>query len=225
MEELDAAERQRLFERFGREHGTGATLYAEGDPAEHCFYVLEGRVRVSRRIRGPERTISIVRPGDLFGDEVLEGRATRQGAAIALSPVQVVALTAPVFFGLLGTGPAIAERLVVPLLRRLRAVEEQLDNAILRDAPSRVVHTLLREAAGAFAGEGGHVLAISPLELASRVGLDVDAVKRAVQQLREGGYLRLEGERFVLPDVRALEQLYLLLGGQDALAPGQSSRG
>ena len=216
MTEFGQAERERLFERFGRAFGAGETLYADGAPAAHCFVVLEGRVRVSRKIRGPERSLSIFHPGDLVGDEVLEGRAERLGTAIALSAVQVLALEAPVFFGLIGTSPDVAARLVGPLVRRLRAVEEQRDNAVLRDAPSRVVNTMLRAAGGVPPTREGHVVQISPLELASRAGMDVETVKRAVQQLREGGYLRLSEEQFVIPDLDALRRLYLLLGGQDA---------
>ena len=88
-------------------------------------------------------------------------------------------------FGVLLAGNAeVATRLVGQLVRRLRDAEEQLENAMLRDRPSRVVNTLLRLAALHDRTAEGHVLSISPLELSSRVGLDVDAVKRAVFEER-----------------------------------------
>jgi hypothetical protein len=61
---------------------------------------------------------------------------------------------------------------------------------------------------------------ISPLELSSRVGLDVDAVKKAVQQLRDGGYLRISEEKVVIPDLAALKQLYQLLGMKEDVRGG-----
>jgi hypothetical protein len=91
---------------------------------------------------------------------------------------------------------------------------------MLRDHPSRIVNTLLRQASGLEPGPEGHVLQISPLELASRVGLDVDAVKKSVQQLRDGGYLRIREERIVLPDIEALKQLYHLLGMNEEVRGG-----
>ena len=42
--------------------------------------------------------------------------------------------------------------------------------------------------------------------------LDVDTVKRVVQQLRDGGYLRILDERVIVPDLEALRRLYQLLG-------------
>ena len=37
-------------------------------------------------------------------------------------------------------------------------------------------------------------------------------MKKSVQQLRDGGYLRIVDERIILPDLDALRQLYQLLG-------------
>jgi hypothetical protein len=49
------------------------------------------------------------------------------------------------------------------------------------------------------------------------VGLDVDTVKRAVQRLREQGYVKITGERVELPDIPALKKLYVLLGTKEEL--------
>jgi hypothetical protein len=55
------------------------------------------------------------------------------------------------------------------------------------------------------------------MELSTRVGVDVDTVKRAVQQLREGQYVRVAEERLEIPDLDALRRLYSLLGVKDEL--------
>jgi hypothetical protein len=47
--------------------------------------------------------------------------------------------------------------------------------------------------------------------------MDVDSVKRAVQRLREQGYVRIVGERVEIPDVVALRKLYALLGTKEEL--------
>ena len=58
---------------------------------------------------------------------------------------------------------------------------------------------------------------MSPVELSSRVGLDVETVKRAVQRLRDQQYLRIVGERVEIPDLEALRRLYGLLGSKEEL--------
>lgn len=212
MDELGAEEKARLFERFGRSYEVGAPIYAAGEAADTCFLLREGRVRLVRRIRSAERCLTVLRPGDLFGEDALLPGATRSASAVALTAVTALGLDRPTFGGMLSTNPAVATRLVEQLVRRLRDAEEQLENAVLLDHPSRVVNTLVRLAAECAPTPEGYAVQISPLELASRVGLDVDTVKRVVQQLRDGGYLRIADERVVVPDLDSLRSLYQLLG-------------
>lgn len=218
MEELGQAQRQKLLQRFGRTFAAGVTIYAEGHEADACYIVQEGRVRLVKRIRSSERSLTVLKPGDLFGEDALLPKSLRSSSAVALTDLTVLALDRQTFSFLLVENVEVAGRLVQQLVRRLRDAEEQLENAMLRDHPSRVVNTLLRMA-GEAEGDGCE-LSISPLELSSRVGLDVDAVKRAVQQLRDGGYLRIADEKIVLPDLEALRRLYQLLGMKEEVRGG-----
>jgi CRP-like cAMP-binding protein len=62
------------------------------------------------------------------------------------------------------------------------------------------------------------VLSVSPMELSARVGLDVDTVKRNIQQLRTSGHLRIEGEQIQIPDVEGVRELRRLLEMKDEIA-------
>jgi len=222
MQELPREERAKLVERFGKTFAAGDSLYAEGDEASHCYIVHEGRVRLVKRIRSAERSLTVLRTGDLFGEDALLPDARRGAAAVALTDLEVLALDRQTFGVLLSTDARVAEQLVAQLVRRLRDAEEQLENAMLRDHPSRVVNTLLRLSHEAEQTDRGYAIHVSPLELSSRVGLDVDAVKRAVQQLRDGGYIRIVKEQIVVPDLEALSSLYDLLGMKEEVRGGVS---
>jgi hypothetical protein len=50
------------------------------------------------------------------------------------------------------------------------------------------------------------------------VGLDVETVKRNVQQLRTNGYLKIDGERIVVPDIDTLRELRRLLDMKTEIA-------
>lgn len=220
VDDLGEAERAKLFERFGRSFEAGASIYSEGDAPDSCYLIQEGRVRLVKRIRSSDRSLTVLRPGDLFGEDALLSDTARGASAVALTDVSALALDRKTFGILLSSNPEVALRLVEQLVRRLRHAEEQLENAMLRDQPSRVVNTLLRLAGSSARAADGHILSISPLELSSRVGLDVDAVKRAVQQLRDGGYVRIQDERIIIPDIAALRQLYELLGMKEEVRGG-----
>ena len=215
-------EQRRLIERFGCTFQAGAEIFAEGAVADACYLLQEGRVRILKDVRGAPRSLSVLRAGDLFGEDALLPHARRSASAVALVDVQALRLERDAFDSLMQSDPAVTQNVLAQLVRRLRDAEEQLENAMLRDHPSRVVNTLLRLAAQAEETTDGHVLMISPLELSSRVGLDVDAVKRTIQQLRDGAYLRIVNERIVLPDLAALTQLYQLLGVKEEVRGGAS---
>ncbi len=108
----------------------------------------------------------------------------------------------------------MAVRAVDQLVRRLRDAEDQIELMMLRGVQSKVTSALLKLAGRA---TGFAELSITPVELSTRVGLDVEAVKRSVARLRERNYLRISGERIEIPDVEALRRLYTLLGTKDEL--------
>jgi CRP-like cAMP-binding protein len=107
---------------------------------------------------------------------------------------------------------------VKQLVRRLRDAEDQIEIMMLTDTQSKVVSALLKLAQKDQELTGTAVaFSISPMELSTRVGLDVDTVKRVVQELREGQYLRVADERLEIPDIDALRRLFALLGVKDEI--------
>ena len=91
---------------------------------------------------------------------------------------------------------------------------------MLKDPQAKVVGALLKLAEHASDGVEPSAAAsfpVSPIELAARVGLDVEAVKRGVQALREGHYVRVADERLEIPDLDALRRLYSLLALKEGI--------
>lgn len=217
MTELSTTDRDKLLEHFGRRYGNGEVLYREGDGAREVFLLQEGRVRVVKRVRNVERSLQILRPGDLFGEGALLPGSTRTSSAVALSDVVVLALTPETFDQMMQSNAAVAQRLVQQLVRRLRDTEDQIENMLVKDSPSRVVNVLLKLAAETGRTSGPAQVAVSPMELSARSGLDVDTVRRAVLQLREGQYIRIAEEKVAIDDLDSLRRLFTLLGMQEQL--------
>lgn len=218
MTDIGARERSSLLERHGRQFAAGASIYSDGDDAPVLFWLHEGRVRLTKRVRTAERNLAVVRPGDLFGEEALLPQGLRGATAVALTDVVAVALDRATVASLVAGKPELADWLIGELARRVREAEDQLENAMLRDQPSRVVNALLRlsQAMLPTGSEADEVrLAVSPLEISSRAGLDVDTVKRVVQQLRDGGYVHIVDETVQIPDPEGLRRLYTALGAKE----------
>jgi CRP/FNR family cyclic AMP-dependent transcriptional regulator len=212
------ADPERLHARFGRPFTAGEVLFREGELGAEAYLLEEGRVRLIKKVRGAERVLMVLKPGDLFGESALLQGATRSSTAIALTSGLALALSRSTLESLIDKNPGVAARIVQQLARRLREAEDQIEIMMLADTQSKVVSALLKLAQEARSEAGsGAVFTLSPMELSSRVGLDVDAVKRVVQQLREGQYLRVSDERLEVPDIEALRRLYALLGLKDEI--------
>ncbi len=198
----------------GHEHRfeAGEVIYRDGDTADRAYFIDEGRVRIFKRIGGAERGLQVLGTGELFGQEALLPDTKRTATAISLTQVLAVAFDNDSLEQLLADSPKTGARLVERLALRASEAEERMQISMLRDSQARVILALVRSAqALGGAREGARVLRLSPLELSSRVGLDVDAVKRAVQQLHDNDYLRISEESLEIPDLEALQELYGLL--------------
>lgn len=210
--------------RFGKRYAPGERIFRTGEPAEEAYFVRVGRVRLVIESGGTERSLRVVLPGELFGEQALIPGTPRNCTAVALVETEVVPIDAGSFEELLAGNPAVGVGVVGQLVRRLREAESQLEVLHLPDAQGRVVAALLQVAEAERAehpqSDGTIDFSMAPLELSARAGLDVETVKRTVQQLRSGGYVRIENERVILPDVGALRELGQLLQRKHEIAVG-----
>jgi CRP-like cAMP-binding protein len=213
--ELVPEDRERLIGRFGRKFVAGEAIFREGEPAREAFLLQEGRVRLLKRVRMVERSLLLLKPGDLFGESALLDDGARNSTAVALADGVALVLDRSTFRTLFENYPAIATRMFEQLIRRVRDAEDQIEIMLLKDTQFKIVSAILKLS---HRGSGSAEIAISPVELSSRVGLDVDTVKRAVNRLREQQYVKIVGERVEIPDIEALRRLYVLLGTKDELA-------
>ncbi len=203
-----------LAPRFGRPFSAGEVLYQEGERATEAFLLVSGRVRVVKRIRQTERSVSVARAGELLGETALVDASLRTHTAVAVADGAAIVFDRASFREVLLTHPALALRICEQMISRVRDTEDQLEVTMLRDTQCKIVQALLKLARGR---DPVAVLELSPIELSARVGLDVDTVKRTVLRLREQQYLRIVGEKIEILDLDALTRLFTLLGSKEEL--------
>jgi CRP/FNR family transcriptional regulator, cyclic AMP receptor protein len=227
--EAGSEEQSRLLSRFGRRFAAGEVVFEAGSPATEAYLLQEGRIRLIKKVGSSERSLRVVRPGDLFGEQALMAGAVRTSTAVALIESSALALEQATFEHVLAGNPAVGTRVLHQLIRRLRDAEDQIELLMLRDSQVKVAAALLQLSQEAARGRpeasDSVALSVSPMELSARVGLDVDSVKRNVQQLRTSGYVKIEGEQIHIPDMEGLRELRRLLEMKDEIAgAGEATR-
>jgi CRP-like cAMP-binding protein len=172
-----------------------------------------------------ERGLRVCRPGEVFGEGALLEGTPRNTTAVAVDEGLALAFDAATFQDVLSSRPEVGSRLLKQLVRRLREAEDQIEIILLRDGQSKIVVALIKLAQRQRAphGDAGPIaLSVSPLELSTYVGLDVDTVKRNVRDLRSAGYVKIEDERVEVPDLDALVELYGLLSVKEQIVGGDA---
>jgi CRP-like cAMP-binding protein len=220
--EAGPEEPPRLLSRYGRKFRAGEVIFEAGTPGTEAFLLQEGRVRLIKRAGSRERSLRVVRPGDLFGEYALVPGTSRTSTAVALVDTVALALDLETFEHVLASNPGIALRVLQQLVRRLRDADDQIELLMLRDSQVKIAAALLQlghEAARVRPeNDESVVLSVSPMELSARVGLDVETVKRNVQQLRAGGHLVIDSEQIQIPDMEGLRELRRLLEMKEEIA-------
>jgi CRP/FNR family cyclic AMP-dependent transcriptional regulator len=132
--------------RYARRYQPGETVFREGDVGQTMFVVRAGQVRITRQVRGGERTFAVLGPGEFFGEmAVLSGRP-RSATATAVDALTLLELDEKRFEAMINTQAEIAARILKKLARRLDEADSLIAILTKRDPKTRVILGLIREA-------------------------------------------------------------------------------
>ena len=190
---------QDRFVRMLAEHGVvrhfpkGAVIITEGDPSDSIYVILAGRVKVYLRDADREVVLNVCGPGTYLGELAFDD-APRSACVMTLEPCTFSVLSAEQFRAFIVASPDAAMHLIRDLIRRVRALSENVRNLALLDVYGRVAHLLLDLAEE----KDGRLIIDQPYtqqELAGRIGCSREMISRIFKDLVAGGYIKLEAKR------------------------------
>jgi CRP/FNR family transcriptional regulator, cyclic AMP receptor protein len=196
-----------LTERFGRSAAAGDVMFREGEPGKEMFVIQSGKVRLSRTIRGQEKMLAELGPGEFFGEMSIINDKPRTATAVVLEDAVFLVLDPRTFEAMIKANTEIAVRMIKKLAKRLDDANAQIENLLLGDANSRIVHALLQLCQTAARDAHGNVeLGVQPADVAHRTSVDDAKVAEVLARL-ERSRLVLKGEGgLVVPDVTKLQE-------------------
>jgi CRP/FNR family transcriptional regulator len=188
--------------------GRGQVLFREGDYGDRLYIVVEGKLKIGRSSAdGRESLLSVLGPGDMFGELTVFDPDARMGTAVAVTECRLYSLSADHLRSWLAQHPDVSLALLRQLSRRLRRSSEVLSDLVFSDVPGRVAKSLLDLATrfGVSTPEGIHVAHdLTQEELAQLVGASRETVNKALADFASRGWLRLEARAVVLRDTERL---------------------
>ncbi|UCF80713.1 MAG: cyclic nucleotide-binding domain-containing protein [Acidobacteriota bacterium] len=119
-----------------RVYAENKTIIEEGKPGEAFYVIKEGSVRVVRERKGVEEIITILYPGDHFGELSLINEAPTTATVKAAEETEVFAVTRDRFYKILQTSDRLALRIYRSFIKTLtqRLVRTSEDFVAFRQA-------------------------------------------------------------------------------------------
>lgn len=196
-----------LIERFGKTAPIGTVLFKEGEPGREMFVVQSGKVRLQRTIRGVEKILAEVGPGEFFGEMSIINDKPRTASAVVVEDAQLLVLDPKTFEAMIKANTEIAVRMIKRLAARLDAANQQIENLMLGDANSRIVHALLKLCDGvAKDADGRSVVPTSVEDLARRTGVDEAKIVEVLSRLERSRLALKHDGGLLVPDTQKLTE-------------------
>lgn len=197
----------KLGERFGHEFPKGHVLFHDGDVGKEMFVVQSGKVRISKRIRDVEKTLVVLGAGEFFGEMAILNNEPRSATATIEEPAKLLVIDPKTFEAMVRGNAEIAVRMIKKLSARLKEADEQIENLLLKDHNSRVVH-YLAHVANKYGKqvEGGVEVELNVGDLATKVGLDQAPVDEVLNKLIRSKLVQVTPNGLCIQDVNKLRE-------------------
>lgn len=103
----------------------GEVIFSEGDPGDHCYRIISGKVEIRLNVRGvlkrgQKDVLGTCGAGEFFGDMSVMAGGPRSASAVAVEPTRCTAYTAEEILDTLQNEPQEALAYVRMLIHRLR---------------------------------------------------------------------------------------------------------
>uniref|UniRef100_UPI004049AC7D Crp/Fnr family transcriptional regulator n=1 Tax=Candidatus Planktophila sp. TaxID=2175601 RepID=UPI004049AC7D len=186
----------------------GSILFAEGDEGDHLYVILDGKIKLGTSSGdGRENLLSILGPGEMFGELSLFDPNPRTSTATAVTDAKLLSLGQTKLIPWLAENPKVALNLLASLAQRLRRTNEAVGDLVFSDVPGRVAKALidLGERFGKQTDEGllvNHDL--TQEELAQLVGTSRETVNKALADFAGRNWLKLDGRSVLITDLERL---------------------
>jgi len=188
----------------------GEHLFNEGDDGDALYVVLDGKMKLTRQAAdGRENLLSVIGPGEMFGELSLFDPRPRTSTASAVTDVVLAGLKHEALISWLHQHPEVSLHLLRALAQRLRRANDVTADLVFTDVPGRVAKNLLdlADRFGSKEADGLHVHHdLTQEELAQLVGASRETVNKALADFAARGWLQISARSVLILDAERLRK-------------------
>lgn len=184
-------------------------IIREGAPCAGLYALRSGRARIFKTSRsGRQQAFAIVQAGDTFNEVPVFDGGPNPASVDALSPAEVIAVPRDAALALIARSPDAALALLSSFATHLRSFTALIESLAFDDVTRRLARFLAHSARaeGTPTADGIAVpRTLTVQDIAAMVGSVREVVTRALGQLEGQGVIIVHPDRFVVPNIDALD--------------------
>lgn len=181
------------------------TLYAQGEPGEAIFLLMEGSMKLTRRTGGArEHVVRLLRPGEVLAESVLFSDKVYAATAVALEDCRVLAVDARRFGEYLRRDPHLAWNVLERLGKRIKELQSQTELLATHTAEQKVAAYLIDRYRALSPSDAVVASSCRRSDLASLLALAPETLCRVITEFKRRGWIKSENGRILVVDAKAL---------------------
>ncbi len=180
-----------------RQYRKNTIIIHKGDETDSLYLILSGKVKVFVADEtGKEIILNTQETGEHVGELALVRQSPRTSSVMTLEDSRFLVLSKAAFQECLSRHPTIAFNLIGALAERISVLSDNVSSLALLDVYGRVAKVLVERSAEQ---DGKQVTErLTQQDIANMVGASREMVSKIFKDLKQGGYISLDGQRIVL---------------------------
>ena len=185
----------------------GQFLFQKGVYLDGFYLVVQGRIKLAfASPGGSEKVVSLVGPGQSFGEAVMFMEKPTPVLAQALEDSQLLLVAKHSIFWAIDRDPTFARRMLAGLSARLHGLIQDVEDYSLHSSTQRVIGFFLRLASSPRCGRDEFDLPASKHVVASRLNLTPETLSRILHHLSMAGLITVKGRHITVINRGRLKQ-------------------
>lgn len=193
-----------FVDKFGKTYQDKDIIFCEYEPGNTFYFLLEGRVKITKITKDTEKTLDILDSGQIFGEMSILEEAPRSATTVAVGTVKVLEFNKENFTALITGKPQLAIMLLKIFAKRIYDQKRRLMILTLSEDDSRVmdVFLMLAENMSIDLAETSRVIfKTSPEGIANWCGMDKMKCTQILGTLQKQNRIILHSNEIVVTNI------------------------
>lgn len=176
-----------LFKKFGKEYHAGEIIFCEYEKGETLYYIISGKVKISKITVDKEKIIAYLGAGEFIGEMAIFENKPRTATVITKEKTKMLLLKKDDFFKLMHTAPELVVQLMKSLSIRKLNTSNQLNNLLKEDKEEKIARYITAK----LDGNSNREMSLKINEIAGILDFKEEEIMEYFYSYQKKGYLKI----------------------------------